>query len=55
MMYDYPYIMAFLLQEIRTNGVVKCIYREMRINNRTLMKDTFGKFKEKCKNEKEYN
>ena len=54
MINDYPYITSYLLQHINNNGIIKCIYRNFRVNNRKTFKNQYLKYKDDCKNEKVY-
>ncbi len=55
MIHDYPYILAYDLYDIKNNGIIKCIYKELRKNNKKNVNKLILKYKEKCKNEKPYN
>jgi hypothetical protein len=54
MIHDYPYIIAFDLVNIKNNGIIKCIYRNLRKNNKEKITDIIKKYKNKCKDKKEY-
>jgi hypothetical protein len=52
---DYPFILAKDLVTIKNNGVIKCIYKNMRENNHNKIKKIINEYKEKCKNEENYD
>lgn len=52
---DYPYILSKYLVNIKNNGIIKCIYRNLRDNNHEKIKDLIDKYQEKCKNKKSYD
>lgn len=52
--YDYPYIMSKELVNIKNNGIIKCIYRNMRISNKKQLIKNINKYKKDCDNEKSY-
>lgn len=55
MIHDYPFTLAYELNDIKNNGIIKCIYKELRKNNRKKINKLILQYKEKCKNEKSYN
>ena len=55
MIHDYPFTLAYDLNDIKNNGIIKCIYKELRKNNRKKINKLILEYKEKCKNEKSYN
>ena len=52
---DYPYIISKELVNIKNNGVIKCIYRNLRVNNHKNIKQIIDNYKEKCKNKEKYD
>jgi hypothetical protein len=34
MIHDYPFTPAYELKDIKNNGIIKCIYKELRKNNK---------------------
>ena len=55
MIHDYPFTLAYELNDIKNNGVIKCIYKEFRKNNRKKINKLILEYKDKCKNKKSYN
>jgi hypothetical protein len=55
MMNDYPFIMSPYLNDIKNNGVIKCIYKNLRKNNHNKLKEEINKYKLVCKDELSYN
>jgi len=53
MINDYPYNISYLLKDINNNGIIKCIYKNLRNSNKTIEKDII-KYKNICKDEKQY-
>jgi hypothetical protein len=54
MIHDYPYIIAYDIGNIKNNGIIKCIYRYLRKNNKEKITEIIRKYKNKCKDKKEY-
>jgi len=54
MINDYPFSLSYNLKYIENNGIIKCIYRELRTNNRKILKETIRTFTDKCKNKEPY-
>lgn len=52
---DYPFILAPKMVNIKNNGIIKCIYRNLRKNNRKEIDKLLDKYNNDCKNEKNYN
>jgi hypothetical protein len=56
MISDYPYLLSYYLKDIKNNGVVKCIYRNIRKHNNKNIKKEIEKYQnEICKDIKDYN
>ncbi len=55
MIHDYPYTLANEFVKINNNGVVKCIYRELRKSNKNEILSKIDKYKKLCKDKKPYN
>lgn len=54
MINDYPFILSKELVNIKNNGVIKCIYRHMRLKNNHEIEKIIKKYKHLCFNEKSY-
>jgi len=54
MIHDYPFIMAYDLKDINNNGIIKCIYRNLRKKNKNIINKNIKEYREKCKDEKNY-
>ena len=52
---DYPYIYAYKFVKIDNNGIIKCIYKNLRKNNRKTLDAIFDKYMLECKDMKKYN
>jgi hypothetical protein len=55
MINDYPFILSNKFATIKNNGIIKCIYRNFRINNHKELHNLIDKFTNDCKEEKEYD
>ena len=55
MMNDYPFLMSPYLSDIKNNGIIKCIYKNLRQTNHKELKKEIEKYKDLCKDEKNYN
>jgi len=55
MIHDYPFLIANELKDIKNNGIIKCIYRKLRKYNKNYIKKEIEKYKEECKDKKNYN
>ena len=55
MIHDYPFTMSYKLNNIENNGIVKCIYRKMRIYNHEKLHELFNKYNIDCKDKKSYD
>ena len=55
MIHDYPFTMSKELVDIKNNGIVKCIYRNMRVANKKSLSKNISKYKKDCANEKPYD
>jgi len=54
MIHDYPFLIAKELKEINNNGMIKCIYKNLRKQNNKNITKEINKYKNECKNEKDY-
>ncbi len=52
---NYPFITSYVFKDIKNNGIIKCIYRKMRINNRIILDESFKKYKDICKGSETYD
>ena len=53
MIYDYPFIIAYYLHK-KNNGIIKCVYDEIRHFNEDIMDMLINTIKEVCKDEEDY-
>ena len=42
------------LAYIKNNGIIKCVYRNLRKNNKKTIIEIINKYKNKCKDKKQY-
>jgi len=54
MIHDYPFLIAKELKDINNNGIIKCIYKNLRRQNNKNITKEINKYKNECKNEKDY-
>ena len=51
---DYPFITSYFLSSVTDKHQVKCIYRNLRVSNRKMLKDQINKYDNECKKIKNY-
>jgi len=51
---DYPFILSYELSKINNNGIIKCLYKLLRLDNHKKYIGLINKFKKECDNENNY-